>query len=75
MFAGIEVSKQAEARITVLRDKGSLGQRVVNVPRGRSVAWVALNPTTRAGACQLVVRLRDSSEQQAIVQRRIVLGR
>lgn len=75
MFAGIDVSKQAEARITVLRGKRLLGQRVVNVLRGRSMAWVALNPTTRAGACQLVVRLRDSSGQQAIVQRRIVLGR
>jgi hypothetical protein len=75
VFAGIEVSKQAEARITVLRGKRSLGQRVVNVPSGRSVGWVALNPTTRPGPCQLVVRLRDSSGQQAIVQRRIVLGR
>ena len=75
MFAGIDVSKQAEARITVLRGKRLLGQRVVNMLRGRSMAWVALNPTTRAGACQLVVRLRDSSGQQAIVQRRIVLGR
>ena len=75
VFAGIDVSKQAEARITVLRGKRLLGQRVVNVLRGRSMAWVALNPTTRAGACQLVVRLRDSSGQQAIVQRRIVLGR
>jgi hypothetical protein len=75
VFVGIEVSKQAEARITVLRGKRLLGQRVVHVLRGRSIAWVALNSTTRAGACQLGVRLRDSSGQQAIVQRRIVLGR
>ncbi len=75
VFARIGVSKPAEARITVLRGKRLLGQRRVQLSKGRSIAWVALSPTTRAGACQVVVRLRDSSGQHAIVQRRIVLGR
>ena len=44
------------------------------VRKGRSIAWVALNPRTRAGSCQVVVRLRDGSGQHVIVQRRIVLG-
>ena len=74
VFARVEVSKQAEARLSVLRGKRLLGQRRVRLRQGRTIAWVALNPATRAGACQVRVRIRDGSGQLVIVQRRIVLG-
>lgn len=75
VFADVNVSKRAEAQLTVLRGKRLLGRRLVQVRKGRTVAWVALNPATRAGTCQVRLRVRDGSGQLVTVQRRIVLGR
>jgi Divergent InlB B-repeat domain len=75
VYASVDVSKEAEARVTVLRGKRLLGSRVAELRRGRMVTWVALKPSVRAGACQVRVRVRDGSGQLVVVQRRIVLGR
>ena len=75
VFVSVGVSKLAEAQLTVLRGKRLLGRRVVQVRKGRTVALVALDPATRAGACQVRLRVRDGSGQLVTVQRRIVLGR
>jgi hypothetical protein len=75
VFARVELSKPARARLSVLRGKRLLGERVLQMRKGRTTAWVALNPTTRKGACQVRMRVRDGSGQLMIIQRRIVLGR
>jgi Divergent InlB B-repeat domain len=75
VFARVDVSTNAEARLAVLRGKRLLGGRLVRMRKGRTVAWVALNPATRAGTCQVRLRVRDGSGQLVVVQRRIVLGR
>ena len=75
VFASVDVSKHAEARLTVLRGKRLLGSRLVQVRKGRTVTWVALKSSTRAGTCLAQVRVRDDSGQLVTVQRRIVLGR
>jgi hypothetical protein len=75
VFARVELSKPARARLSVLRGKRLLGERVLQMRKGRTTAWVALNPTTRKGACQVRMRVRDGSGQLVIIQRRIVLGR
>ena len=74
VFARVEVSKQAQAGISVVRGTRVLGRRVVRVRKGRTIAWVALAPSTKPGACQVRVRVRDAGGQLVVVQRRIVLG-